>query len=160
MGWLGKKSDPVSERDRALATEIAALEKQIRQLEAKPGPRFRSTARPHSETVTIAPTEPVFEEVDQTRLKAQRETLAPREHFNELGVRKYDLAGLFRRTKTHFSGPTTANPRLVKLIAAGGVQGLRAMRYERRVARNRFIAFAVVLFLLLLGLCAALMKLR
>jgi hypothetical protein len=158
MGWPGQKPDPVSERERALATEIAALEKQIRQLEAKPGPRFRSTARPHSETVSARPPEPVFEEVDQSRLQTQPKTAIAPDHFNQLGVRKYDLAGLLRRTKNHFAGPTTANPQLVKHLAAGGVQGLRALRYERRVARNRFIFFAVILLLVLFGLCSALLK--
>ncbi|MFM2293789.1 MAG: hypothetical protein RLZZ350_202 [Verrucomicrobiota bacterium] len=161
MGWPGQKSDPVAERERALAAEISALEKQIRQLEANPRPRFRSTARPHSETVTAPPPEPVgFEEVDQSRLKAQSQAEIPPAHFNQLGVRKYDLAGLLRRIKNHFAGPTATNPRLVNYLAAGGVQGLRAMRYERRIARNRFIGFAVLLLLVLIGLCAALKRMR
>ena len=36
-------------------------------------------------------------------------------------------------------------------LAAGGIQGLRPLRYEKRKARRRFIIFASVLFLLLLG---------
>jgi cell division protein FtsB len=40
----------------------------------------------------------------------------------------------------------------VNYLAAGGVHGLKPMRYEKRVARNRFIALVVLLFLLLLGL--------
>ena len=39
----------------------------------------------------------------------------------------------------------------MKYLAAGGVQGLRPMRYEKRVARNRFIVLVVVLFVILLG---------
>jgi predicted nucleic acid-binding Zn ribbon protein len=39
----------------------------------------------------------------------------------------------------------------VSYLAAGGIQGLRPLRYEKRVARNRFIAFVAVLVLLLLG---------
>ena len=37
-------------------------------------------------------------------------------------------------------------------LAAGGVQGLRPLRKEKRVARNRFIAFTVFLLLTLAGL--------
>jgi hypothetical protein len=36
-------------------------------------------------------------------------------------------------------------------LAAGGIQGLRPLRYEKRKARRRFIVFAGVLFLLPLG---------
>ncbi|MDB6021766.1 MAG: hypothetical protein JWQ04_1623, partial [Pedosphaera sp.] len=35
MGWFNKKTDPISERARALKEEIAALEAQIKRLDAK-----------------------------------------------------------------------------------------------------------------------------
>ena len=98
--------------------------------------------------------EPIFEEVDQNRLQAHAEGASTPEHYNELGVRKYDLLALFRRVREHFQGPSTTNPKLVSYLAAGGIQGLRPLRYEKRVARNRFIVFAVFLFVVLLGLLA------
>ena len=49
-------------------------------------------------------------------------------------------------------GPTTTNPKLVNYLAAGGVQGLRPMRYEKRVARNRFLALVLVVFVILFGI--------
>ena len=66
-------------------------------------------------------------------------------------MRKYDLPALWNRLRNHFSGPSTSNPRLVNYLAAGGVHGLRPLRYEKRVARNRFIALALILFLILFG---------
>ena len=72
----------------------------------------------------------------------------------ELGVRKYDLPALMRRLRNHFRGPSTTNPKLVSYLAAGGIQGLRPLRYEKRVARNRFIALVAILFVILLGLIA------
>lgn len=169
MGWPKQKPDPISERTRALNAKIAALESQIKKLhvesEKNPSrPRLRSTAIPHGATLSHKPvppttSEPIFEDVDQKRLKAQTETIAPQEHFNELGVRKYDLAGLVRRIKNHFRGPSAQTPQLVNYLAAGGVQGLRPMRYERRVARNRVIALAVIFLLVLLGLLAMIKKL-
>ena len=168
MGWLSKKPDLVSERARALNAEIAALEQQIKRLDSQlgksPQPRLRSTALPHGATIShAAPTatpppakavvpEPIFEDVDQNRLKARVENVAPPDHFNELGVRKYDLAGLIARLKNNFRGPPAANPRLVNYLAAGGVQGLRPMRYEKRVSRNRFFALVVALLLILIGI--------
>jgi hypothetical protein len=166
MGPAKKKTDPISDRSRALSDQIAALEAEIKKLDSQlqhaPAPRLRSTAIPHGATVTrpheppppppATLHEPVFETIKP--LREINETAAP-DQFNELGVRKYDLPGLFSRLRNHFRRPTTNNPRLVAYLAAGGVHGLRPMRYEKRVARNRFIALAVVLFIILLGLIFA-----
>lgn len=153
------KVDPISERARSLNDQIASLEAEIKrldnQLQHTPVPRLRSTAVPHGATVARAPVppvpasrEPVFEEVKP--LRTTNETATP-DQFNDLGVRKYDLPGFFERLRQHFRRPTTSNPRLVTYLAAGGVQGLRPLRYEKRVARNRFIVLVVVLFVILLG---------
>ena len=157
-----KKTDPISDRARVLNDQIASLEAEIQKLDAQiqrapPPPRLRSTAMPHGATVAYDPElstplsavhDPVFEEVKS--FQTDDETAAP-DQFNELGVRKYDLPGLINRIRRLFQRPTTSNPRLVAYLAAGGVQGLRPLRYEKRVARNRFIAFTIFLFLLLLG---------
>jgi hypothetical protein len=159
MGPAKKKADPISDRSRALTDQIAALEAEIKKLDSQiqraPVPRLRSTAIPHGATVPHphepAPPpvhEPVFEEV--TPVPDTEETAAP-DQFNELGIRKYDLPGFFTRLRNHFRRPTTNNPRLVAYLAAGGVHGLRPMRYEKRVARNRFIAFTAILLAILLG---------
>src|SRR5438552_7366392 len=127
---------------------------------------MRSTALPHRHSVNrIAPAEPgdiplapsvaqepIFEDVDQDQLKSQAEPGDSQEHYNQLGVRKYDLPALLRRFRDQFHGPSTTNPKLVSYLAAGGLQGLRPLRYEKRIARNRFIALVIVLFLTLLGI--------
>ena len=190
MAWLRKKTDPLTERARALNAEIAALEAEIRKLDAKlqPGdssPRLRSTALPQGQVVTHIPApvarspaasasaakpaaqpapkalaDPIFEDVDRLRLKARVEISASPEHYNELGVRKYDLLALLARIRNHFRGPSTTNPKLLHYLAAGGIQGLRPLRYEKRVARNRFIALVVVLFVVLLGLISTFFRYR
>jgi len=166
MGLLNKKSDPISDKARALNERIAALEAEIKTLDVQlaraPEPKFRSTTTPPSETISRPlektapapapkPREPVFEDVNRAKLAARDESETP-EIFNELGVRKYDLPALFNRVRNHFRGPTTSNPRLVNYLAAGGVQGLRPLRYEKRVARNRFFALVIVVGAVLLGL--------
>src|ERR1035437_5412664 len=95
--------------------------------------------------------EPIFEEVGQHLLKARSEAATTPEHYNDLGVRKYDLTALLRRIRDHFRGPSTTNPKLVSYLAAGGIQGLRPLRYEKSGARNRFIVFVILLFVVLLG---------
>ena len=171
---FNKKNDPISERARALSEEIAALEAQIKKLDAKqnsahhpdaPAPRLRSTAMPQGAAVPHVPAqpqpvpaptprEPIFEEVDQQRLQEKDGAPTTKEHYNDLGVRKYDLTELARRIKNHFRGPSAANPKLVNYLAAGSIQGLRPMRYEKRVARNRFLFVFIGLLLLLVGIFA------
>jgi hypothetical protein len=174
MAWFRKKPDPISDRARVLSDEIAKLESQIQELDAQlqqdhSQPRLRSTALPHGSTVSHPPAEPatpparaadepIFEEMGQHVLKARGEAATTPDHYNELGVRKYDLAALVRRIRDHFRGPSTTNPKLVSYLAAGGIQGLRSLRYEKRVARNRFITFVVILFLLLLGTLLVFLK--
>jgi cell division protein FtsB len=172
MVWSKKKSDPVSERAQALTSEIAALEAQIKRLDdqlhhAPANPRLRSTAVPHGATInhphTVAHTdapefapaaathEPVFEHISQERITQRNEMPNLPEHFNEFGVRKYDFPALIRRLRVFFTGPSTSNPKLVNYLAAGGVQGLRPLRKEKRVARNRFVLFSALLFTVLFG---------
>lgn len=163
MAWLKKKNDPISDRARALNDQIASLESQIKRLDAQlqsnpgqPRPRVASTsgreAGPGPRPPARPPREPIFEEVNQTRLKTRTEDTNPSSPYNELGVRKYDFPAFLQRVQNFFRGPTTSNPKLVSYLAAGGVQGLRPLRKEKRIARNRFIAFSVVLFLVLLGI--------
>ena len=146
MGWLNRKKDPISERARELSQQIRQLELQIENLH---GPTPAATA------TTPESRDPMFETVRQTRLK---DLHPPQPHFNELGIRKYDLPSAWRRLMNHVRGPTANNPKLVDLLAAGSLQGMRPLRYERRIARNRFIVFVMVLFLVLWGLAAVFVR--
>ena len=186
MALFKKKSDPITERSKALNDQIAALEAEIERLgtEEQPPephqpaaapappepvdvvpvgmttshPRLRSTTFPHNSR-RPAPanpfSEPVFEDVPANRGKIEEPPPPPP---NDLGVRKYDLLSLWHRLTNHFRGPATSNPKLVNYLAAGSIQGLRPLRYEKRVARNRFIVLVVVLIAVLWGLIAVLMK--
>ena len=55
---------------------------------------------------------------------------------------------------------STSNPRLVNYLAAGGVQGLKPLRYEKRVARNRVVVLALILLGLMLGIAWMCLKHR
>ncbi len=161
-----KKADPISERSRALTAEIAALEAQIKELDhqmldAQPQPRLRSTALPHQSAASTALPrlrEPVFEEVDHHRVKDETDSATTPSHYNELGVRKFDLVAAWRSLQKHVHGPSANNPKLVNYLAAGSIQGLRPLRYEKRVARNRVIALTVIFLAVLLGISAVLIR--
>jgi cell division protein FtsB len=154
MGLLPKKNDPISDRSRALKAEISALEARIKKLEVQngAGPRLRSSVYPSGAAAPPPPGEPVFEEVRQKDLTQSADPAATPEHFNELGVRKFDLWALFSGFKKQMRGRPLSNPKLVHYLAAGSIQGLRPLRYEKRVARNRFFALLAVLALFCLGL--------
>lgn len=182
MSLFKKKRDPIAEREKLLSERIAALEDEIQQLASQPPPapavpaanshaaavftppapmatqpRLRSTARPHGPSVPAvtehATREPVFEEVGKDRLNSDNGSAAPAPQ-SDLGVRKNDLATALGRLTRHFRGPATTNPKLVHYLSAGSIQGLRPLRYEKRVARNRVITLAVLLMVLLWGIIA------
>lgn len=159
----GKPVDPISDRARALNDQIAALESQIKKLDSQlqhtTAPKLRSTTLPHGVTInrlrepaataTKPALDPVFEEVKPVR--ADDETASP-DQFNELGVRKYDLPAFFDRLRRQFSRPAASDSRLVTYLAAGGVRGLRPLRYEKRIARRRVIVLAIIFFVILFGI--------
>jgi hypothetical protein len=167
MGFFQKKHDPISEKAQALNEQIQALETEIKRLSAEaaiPQPRFRSSTLPRSYSPSppsVPAREPSprehFEEVDHTPLQAP-EPQIKKEHYNEMGVRKYDLAGTWQRFKNSLKTPPASNPKLVNYLAAGSIQGLRPLRYEKRVARNRFVFLVVVLLLMLWGILAVVFR--
>jgi hypothetical protein len=161
MGWPRKKRDPISDRARDLNAEIASLEAQIKRLDARlGGGESTGAAREARDSIRataaarFAPSrhEPVFEDVNPVALEERTLPGDTPEHYNEQGVRKFDLPAWWRRVKGNFHGPTTSNPKLVSYLAAGGIQGLSPLRREKRVARNRFFVLVTFLFLVLLGI--------
>jgi len=159
MGLFKKNADPISERSRHLTDRIAELENKIQQLNRQVEPedprRFRSTAYPPGVPAPARHArngEPVFERVDQKPLKEISEPPATERPFHQQGGPKFALMEWMEQIKRHFRGPPAANPKLVNYLAAGNIQGLRPLRYEKRVARNRFVALTLVLVVVLFGL--------
>ena len=165
---MQSKADASHAEPRPPPAHFPALDKSQEPIPrpSGPAPRLRSTAHPHGQTILNpkagesprpgAPHEPIFEEVKQNPFRdtSPSET----DHAQELGIRRDDLASTWQRLKNHFRGPATSNPKLVNYLAAGSIQGLRPLRYERRVARNRFIVLVVVLVLILWGVLALLLR--
>jgi cell division protein FtsB len=170
MGWRKKQeaADPFEARSKALADQIRKLEKQIQDLAESPAP---PVPNPPANSATAAKPQPSApSKPSQTTTSRQAATTplpkpppptppttaigSPQgdTRVNPHGVRKFDLAALWSRLQNHFRGPNANNPRMVQYLAAGSVHGLRPLRYERRVARNRFIGLFVLLVLILFGL--------
>jgi hypothetical protein len=133
----------------------------------KSQPKLRSTTLPHSLAASAAHAqaseanserrtveEPVLEDLNPFRDPSEA---MPKAVTPDLGLRD-DSLSVWERVKNNFRGPATSNPKLVNYLAAGSIQGLRPLRYEKRVARNRFLLLAVALALVLWGLLAAFFK--
>jgi hypothetical protein len=178
---IQSKAKALNEQIAALELEIKKLQRKTSAPEAvtmeAPQPVLRSKSIPSAEVISqafqqqappsqlqppqqtsqsahrVSPArEPIFESFEQASPATSNEKDP---HYNDLGVRKYDIAGAWRRMRTMISGPATHNPKLVSYLAAGSIRGLRPLRYEKRIARNRFIfltLFFVVILWSMLGL--------
>ena len=172
MRLFRKKEDPISARSKKLNAEISALEQEIRRLSSRPEPsapkvRFgnnntQGAAAPVAAAHSRPAAEPVFEHLDfrKNRSASDVEVDSSIGHFNDLGVRKYDLLGAFRRARSVFSPVAAENPKLVTYLAAGSVKGLKPLRYEKRVARNRFLFLSAIFVVILWGIAAAFFEYR
>jgi hypothetical protein len=155
MAWLEKRKDPLLERESRLKAKLAEVESQIAALDAEmqqapPEPKWRSTARPRAASAAAqeAANRATFEDLQQQRPGRGTRKPATPARLNSQGVAKFDLAGMIRRWKQRLRPRSSRQPQLVTYLAAGSIQGLPALRHEKRVARNRFLllcaAFLVV----------------
>jgi hypothetical protein len=170
MGLFGKKKDPLNDRENSLNAEIESLEEQIERLKtvlgsasnvsethdqsaaapARPGGAGRALGRPDAD--------PVFEPVDQNRLHDTKtpnpfsKVKEPRSIHNEGSVSFWEKLTRF------FRGPTSSNPKLVNYLAAGNIHGLRPLRYEKRIHRNRTLLWVGILLVALIGLIKMLIR--
>ncbi len=153
MGLFTRKTDPIREHERRLQARLAELQEQIARLNAQIAeqqaqPKWRSTASPQAP----APVESLFEAVNHQPVTqpppgGRAEPALPGPADRARGIRDW-----LRRVWQHLRGAPPANPTLIRYLAAGNVQGLRPLRYEKRVARNRFFALLGLFILVIWGL--------
>jgi hypothetical protein len=162
MAVFRKKTDPLSDRSRALNAQIADLEAKIKKLSQNlekrktEQPLLRSSAYPSGQRVEHPPAaatpDLVFEETDHSSLEAQAEETPSGN--GQLQVRKHHVGSWLEKFQHRFRKPPPVNPKLISYLAAGSFQGLPPLRYEKRVARNRVLLLFVVFLILLLGIFA------
>jgi hypothetical protein len=153
MGWglFKRKTDPISDRARAVNQEIAALESQIKKLN-------QSLEENHSEPeAPKKQEEPIFEEIGRNRWHANPNQPFAARSDSETGLPASEASTPWQRITGRFRSHPS-NTKLVNYLAAGSIQGLRPLRYEKRVARRRFIALTICLFIVLWGLFAILSR--
>ncbi|MGB0578205.1 MAG: hypothetical protein ACPGVU_00760 [Limisphaerales bacterium] len=149
MGWFSKTIDPIEKRAKDLEREMAELESELRQA-AEDEPSFRSTAYPDEG----GEKELILEEYDQSQLTEPPSEI--QEELDSVTSKPTGFREKFKRLKKEVGATPVSNPKLVKLLSTGNIRGLEPLRYERRVARNRFFFMLCLLLLVLTGLAMVL----
>lgn len=161
MGLFSRppKPDPISERSRALNERIAALEAEIRRLSEPPPP----APEPGPPRPRPRRDDPQFESLPGQALEERPVAARGPVSATELGVGRTTPSGWrgwWERARRHLGGASPTNPQLINYLAAGGIQGLRPLRYERRIARNRLLFLLAVVALILLLLVMVFVRTR
>jgi hypothetical protein len=148
MGWFAKQ-DPLAAKEKALDRQIARLEKQIAELSSSPLPEVQPRSRAASRGPATPQASAAVPLSDDRPIETANGGPTPRQ---------FDLAGLWQRWFRRFSGGNASDTRLVTMLAAGSVHGLRPLRYEKRIARRRFLALLAILLLILYGVARVLFR--
>ena len=141
MGLFQRNKDPLKKRAKSVQNKLNELQAQIQKLDEVPA-QEPSKLHDLNQNNPSLPRRPSAMKKDQPLdTSVQR----PKKLWNRI-------------IKNFRKPPVSTNPNMVNFLAAGSIQGLRPLRYERRVARNRFLAFTTVLVLILIGLFWTLIK--
>jgi hypothetical protein len=136
MSWFRQESDPFSNRSRSLDRQLKTVKEEIEQL---------------SLTLTADASH------DASHDASSIPTDAPRRQGVNHGLRRSSLLDLTRGlySKLAFANRgrvSKENSKLVNYLSVGSFEGVRPLRYERRIARNRILFFAACALIVALGL--------
>ena len=147
MGWFTRQTNPMTSRTQELSCEIEKLKEQIVILQDASHSKNPALIRTTIEKTTRVSSDPILRN-DEVSLK-DSENRPKRDDprlYNEQGVRKFDLHGLWLKIKQCEPLPEpNQNEKLITYLATGRNHGYTALRKETRVARNRFILLTLIL---------------
>jgi len=148
MGWFTKAKDPMSARQAELDREIEAIQRRISDLSARPLPQARVQAPQPREP------RPAFEAAPERPMPAPTpiSVSGSRSGPRLPPAARFNLVEAWQRWTQRLGGQPRRPSGLVHLMAAGSVHGLRPLRYERKIARRRFLLSLGLLLLLLYGI--------
>lgn len=156
MRWLNPKRDSLESKSKALDKKLAMIRSEIRQLKLSLGDESEgeviSTRERNSSLFTNRPNGhyPHARQAGSARSAPFRKN---GNFKNRNRLEKDDDANWqtwIRKIKRGFSKLDPDEARFVNYFAAGSFEGMRPLRYERRVFRNRiiFLSLCFLLFLL------------
>ena len=170
MGWFKKKTDPIEQRVRDLERELSELTREINRCEDTPpvpGESPRSESQPtFRSSFYPGQTKPTADDVDQLLLNPADQSVLRepirylQEKLDGLSAKPTGLRAKLKELKENVGASPTANPKLLKYLSTGNLEGLQPLRREKRIARNRVIFLTALLALVLLGLASVLMENR
>lgn len=142
MGWFTKRADPLEKRAREIERELARLESEMEDNPPVVLPEDESQTSSNSQDpLPLA-----------SRRPPRKGSVRLQESIDALGSKPSGWRERWERFKLHFGATPATNPKLVKYLSAGNLQGLQPLRYEKRIARNRFFFMFFLLLLVLFGL--------
>lgn len=144
MARFGKSNDPFEERERELRRQRDRLEADLRRL-ASPDARAHTAESKGSVRRPVPPVAPLV----APRARGEGSVGS---YFNEQGIRKFDLIGCLQRIGRFLSGPTGYNRQMIRMLAAGSIDGLPVLRRERKKALVRFLFLFSLLLAILWGI--------
>lgn len=128
------RRDPFSKKTRDLDRKLRTVKAQIEQLSL---------------------------EVDDEPAEKPKGTPAPDDPFTKAGPAsngefrfpfESTLRPLFNRAASLIKRPSPESERLVNYLAAGSFEGMRPLRFEKRVRRNRIIFFGLIIVIVIIAL--------
>jgi hypothetical protein len=147
VGWFTKPKDPIDARQAELDREIAEIQKRIADLSTQPLPPARPVARgPVADPGPVRP------------MPAPRPGEAAISDAPHVPPGRFNLVEAWHRFVERLAGRPRSASGLVTLMAAGSVHGLRPLRYERKIARRRFLLSLGFLLLVLYGIARAVFR--
>ena len=137
MTWLQAKTNPATQRANELDERIGNLRSQIDRLN-------NARERNDPDRIRTILDEEKQQEFDCDTVAADLELDTPA-HYNEMGVRKFNLEHACPRFKNWLVGAPATNEKFNNLFPAANHDHLPPLRRETRIARNRFILAAIIL---------------
>ncbi|MBM3850624.1 MAG: hypothetical protein FJ396_10675 [Verrucomicrobia bacterium] len=149
MGWFNKAKDPMAARQAELDREIQAIQRRISNLAARPAPALRPSAPRGQDSQPVPPPRP---EPVPAPVPGSFHGSRPVGPMAGAPTDRFNLVEAWQRVVQRLGFQPRRPTGLVHLMAAGSVHGLRPLRYERKIARRRFLLSLGLLLLLLYGI--------
>jgi len=150
-----KQDDPLNQKAQQIEAELANI-KALRQKLEQSGTINREFIKPQQPTdnchLFIEGKQPFLEEQENLNVKKISEF--------QPDSAKYDLFGKIKKRLGIVEKTESEKAKLIQTLMAGSVQGPPLLKYEQRVARNRFLLLFTIFIIILIGVLSLVTKVR
>lgn len=150
-----KIDDPLTQRAQQLEQEIAKIEAEIQRLKNFENVRAE-TRKPYKNSNNCR----LFIEGQQDFLEDEQKPVVKKTDHDETSHPKYDLIGEIKRRLGFVKKSESEKSKLIKTLLTGSLQGPPLLKYEQRIARNRFLFVFTIFIIVLIGVLSLLTKAR